>query len=130
MKKIIILIFTLVFIFTLNGCSSAPKTFEIVGATKLIIISGDTGDSISITNSDEIKYITDNITSLKYSKCNKVNSDGWSYSLQWFDKNDQNIETLTLLGDGYTIIYDGFYYKGMSIDYEIDLTFLNSKFSK
>ena len=114
----------------LFGCSSNQKTFEITGAEKLTVMSGATGESIDITNTDDIKYITDNINALKYSKGEKVNSDGWCYALQWFDQNGEIIEKLTLLGDGYTIIYDGHYYKGMSVDYEIDLSFLDNQFAE
>ncbi len=130
MKKLIAIILSLTFVLALVGCSSKPKTFDITGAEKLTIRSGATGESIDITNTEDIKYITDNINALKYSKGEKVNSDGWSYNLQWFDENGEIIENLTLLGGGYTIIYDGYYYKGMEADYEIDLAFLDSQFAK
>ena len=128
MKKLIALVLALVYVLGLVGCSSEPKIFEITGAEKLTVMSGSTGESVDITNADDIKYITDNINALKYSKGEKVNSDGWSYALQWFDQNGEIIENLTLWGDGYTIIYDGHYYKGMSVDYDIDLSFLDSWF--
>ena len=128
MKKFISLVLALVCVLGLVGCSSEPKTFEITGAEKLTVMSGSTGESIDITNADDIKYITDNINALKYSKGEKVNSDGWNYDLQWFDQTGEIIEKLVVWGDGYTIIYDGYYYKGMSVDYEIDLSFLDSQF--
>ena len=37
---------------------------------------------------------------------------------------------MTLFGDGYTIAYDGRYYKGMSVDHEIDLPFIESLFAE
>ena len=129
MRKIIAVVLALICVLGLVGCSSEPKTFEIEGAEKLIVMSGATGESIDITNADDIKYITDNINALNFSKGEKVNSDGWSYSLQWYDKNGDSIENLALLGDGYTVIYDGYYYKGMTVDYEIDLTFLDGLFA-
>ena len=130
MKKILVAVLALICVSGLVGCYSEPKIFEIEGAEKLTVMSGATGTSIDITNADDIKYITDNINALKYSKGEKVNSDGWIYSLQWYDKNGNSIENLALLGDGYTIVYDGYYYKGMTVDYEIDLTFLENQFSK
>ena len=129
MKQLMTLVLALVYMLGLVSCSSKPKTFEIVGAERLTVRSGTTGESIDITNVDDIKYITDNINSLKYSKGKKVNGSGWSYSLQWFDQNGAIIEKLILFGDGYTINYDGYYYKGMSADYEIDLSFLDSQFA-
>ena len=130
MKKLIALVLVIVCVLGLVGCSSEPKTFEITGAEKLTIMSGSTGKSVDIVNADDIKYITDNINALEYSKGEKVNSDGWNYSLQWFAPNGEIIESLIILGDGYTIIYDGHYYKGMSVDYEIDVSFLGSLFAE
>ena len=129
MKKIIVITTILVCALSLVSCSSKSKTFEIAGAEKLTVRSGSTGESIDIINADDIKYITDNINALTYSKGKKVNSSGWSYALQWFDESGEIIENLTLLGDGYTIIYDGHYYKGISVDHEIDLSFLDSQFT-
>lgn len=117
-----------VLVLSFSGCGKNDiKKFEITGAEKLTVVSGTTGTCVEIINTDDIKYITDNIMALDYSKGEKVNSDGWSYSLQWFDKKGKEIEKLTLLGDGYTVIYDGYYYKGMVVDYEIDLAFLNKQ---
>lgn len=128
MKKLIALLLILVCASGLVGCSSESKIFEIAGAEKLTVMSGSMGESIDIISADDIQYITDNINALKYFKGEKVNSDGWSYALQWLDQNGEIIENLTLLSDGYTIIYDGYYYKGMEADYEIDLSFLDSLF--
>ena len=44
------------------------------------------------------------------------------------NENGEVIEKITLLGDGYTIIYNGYYYRGMSIDYMIDLGFVEKLF--
>lgn len=128
MKRFIALILTLVCMLGLVSCSAKTKTFEITGAEKLTVMSGATGESVDITNADDIKYITDNINALQYSKGEKIDSSGWRYALQWIDKNGEIIEKLTLMGDSYTIIYDGYYYKGMEADYEIDLSVLDSLF--
>ena len=127
MKKTLAIVICLVFILSLIGCGK--KSFEIVGADKLTVLSGTTGESIEITNTDDIKFITDNINAQNYSKGGKVHSSGWSYALQWFDRDGKMIDSLTLL-DGYTVIYDGYYYEGMTIDYEIDFAFLDSQFAK
>ena len=123
MKKTFAIVICLVFILSLIGCGK--KSFEIVGADKLTVFSGTTGESIEITNTDDIKFITDNINAQNYSKGGKVHSSGFSYALQWFDKDGKMIDSLTLL-DGYTVVYDGYYYKGMSIDF----AFLDSQFAK
>lgn len=128
MKKIITFALILSFVFLLVGCSSNTKTFNISNSNKLTIVSGSTGESITITNEDVIKHITENINALNFSKGSKVDSDGWSYALNWMNENGEVIEKITLLGDGYTIIYNGYYYRGMSIDYMIDLGFVEKLF--
>ena len=129
MKKYLSLVLILLFVCSLVSCSSNYKTFEIEEAETLTVFSGSTGESIDITDSDDIKYITDNITALNYSKGGKLNADGFSYSLQWYDQNGKLIESIALFGDGCTIAYDGRYYKGISVDYEIDLPFIESLFA-
>mgnify|MGYP003420376921 FL=1 len=93
------------------------------------MISGNTGQSIEITDADSIQYITDNIYGLTYTRGEKVNSDGWSYGLTWSDENGNEVEKVTVLNE-YTIVYDGRYYKGMEADYEIDLAFLKDLFEE
>lgn len=128
MRRIVTLLLVSIYILTLVACSSSSKTFEIEGAQKLTVQSGTTGKRVDITDADDIKYITDNINSIDFSKGKKVKSDGWSYMLQWYDENGETIEKMILYGDGYTINYDGYYYEGMSVDYEIDLEFIDSQF--
>ncbi|MBQ3078280.1 MAG: hypothetical protein IJC43_10520 [Clostridia bacterium] len=115
---------------TLFSCSADPKTFVIEGAQRLSVMSGTTGERIELTSAEDIAYLTDNIGALSFSKGDKVNGDGWSYSLCWYDESGKELETVTLLGDGVTIVFDGRYYQSMSIDEEIDLAFLEGKFAE
>ena len=64
-----------------------------------------------------------------FSKGEKVNSDGWSYALIWYDKDGNEQKKLTVLNEN-TVIFDGRYYKGMEADYEIDLAFLEKLFEE
>ena len=126
MKKIMIVVYVCIL------CSMValrPHTFEIPDAAQITVISGNTGKSVGITDADSIQYITDNINGLTYSKGEKVNSDGWSYGLTWFDGGGNEVEKVTVL-DEYTIIYKGRSYKGMDADYEIDLVFLKDLFEE
>ena len=71
MKKLIAMALCLVLTLSLVGCvKNDTKTFEIAGAEKLTVMSGETGESIEITNANDIKYITDNIDGgLVYYRC-------------------------------------------------------------
>jgi len=128
MKKIMMVVYAFI-LFSMIACSSRPHTFEIPNAKKITVISGNTGQSIEITDADSIQYITDNIYGLTYTRGEKVNSDGWSYGLTWSDENGNEVEKVTVLNE-YTIIYEGRYYKGMEADYEIDLALLNDLFEE
>ena len=122
-------------VLSLEGCSPKTKptettTFEIADAASLTVRSGITGESIDMTDAEDISYITDNISALTFSKGDKVDSDGWSYFLCWKDENGNEIEEMALTGDGCTVIYDGHYYKSMTVDGEIDLLFLERQFAE
>ena len=128
MKKIALVVCTFIVI-CMVACSSRTHKFEIGYAAKIIVSSGTTGTQVEITDTQNIQYITDNINGLTYSKGEKVNSDGWSYALIWYDKDGNEQKKLTVLNEN-TVIFDGRYYKGMEADYEIDLAFLEKLFEE
>lgn len=128
MKKMMLVVCAFILL-SMVGCSSRPHTFEIPDAAKITVISGNTGQSVRITDAGSIQYITDNINGLTYSRGEQVNSDGWRYGLTWSDGDGNEVEKVTVL-DEYTIIYEGRYYKGMDADYEIDLAFLKDLFEE
>lgn len=128
MKKAMYVICIFIILCTV-ACSSRTHKFEIGDAAKLTVTSGNTGEKVEITDTESIRYITDNINGLTYSKGDKVSSDGWSYALTWYDKDGNEQKKLTVLNE-YTIIYDGRYYKGMEADYEINLSFLEKLFEE
>ena len=128
MKRIVMVVCAFI-ILCMIGCSPRTHKFEIGDATKITVTSGNTGEQVYITDAESIRYITDNIIGLTYSKGDKVNSDGWSYAFIWYDMDGNEAEKLTVLNED-TIIYDGRYYKGMEVDYEIDLAFVEKLFEE
>ena len=126
MKKIALVVCAFIVI-CMVACSSRTHKFEIGDAAKIIVSSGTTGTQVEITDTESIRYITDNINGLTYSKGEKVNSDGWNYALIWYDKDGNEQKKLTVLNE-HTVIFDGRYYEGMEADYEIDLTYLAKLF--
>ena len=123
MKKLVVVVCAFI-VLSIVACSSSTHKFEIGDAAKIIVSSGTTGTQVEITDTENIQYITDNINGLTYSKGEKVNSDGWSYALLWYDKDGNELKKLTVLNE-YTVIY-----KGMEADYEIDLAFLEKLFEE
>ena len=128
MKKLVVVVCAFI-VLSIVACSSSTHKFEIGDAAKITVTSGTTGTQVEITDTENIQYITDNINGLTYSKGEKVNSDGWSYALLWYDKDGNEQKKLTVLNEN-TVIFDGRYYKGMEADYEIDLAFLEKLFEE
>lgn len=104
------------------------RNVNIDDVEKVTIKSGGTGESVDITEPEDIEYITNSINSLEYSKGEKVNGDGWSYMLRWYNSDGEIAEEITLLGTD-TIIFDGHYYRNIS-DKEIDISFLVEQFTE
>lgn len=127
MKKLTALILAFICVLSLNGCSSKTKNFKVTDAASITVMSGSTGERIVITDAKDISYITENINAITFSRGEKVNSDGWDCFLSWRDESGNEIERLTVL-DGYTVIYDGYFYRGMDADQEIDTAFFDKLF--
>ncbi len=129
MKKWIPIVLMLMTALAVFVYRTIDKPFFITDAESLVITSGSSGESIVVTDAGDIGHITNIICDMSYSKGGKDDSDGWSYSLKWLDKDGNTIEALALSGDGSTVIRDGYYYKVKGTGYAvIDLEFIASMF--
>ena len=98
MKKIaLILCLVLVASFVLSGCNNSDSiiTLEDREVGKIEIQSGNTGETVEVTEEEVISQIAD-ILSLEFEKGEKSNdSTGWSYSVRWYDTEGKQIDTVT-----------------------------------
>lgn len=125
MRKLIALILILACIANLVGCSS-KMSLDIAGANKIELCSGNDGIIVVVADEESIRYITDNINALQFSKGkSSKDSTGWSYWLKWYDSEDNLIEELVVMSE-YQIDYKGSFYSGMDADAEIDITFFDT----
>ena len=89
MKKIaLILCLVLVASFVLSGCNNSDSiiTLEDREVGKIEIQSGNTGETVEVTEEEVISQIAD-ILSLEFEKGEKSNdSTGWSYSVRWYGR--------------------------------------------
>lgn len=133
MKKWIALVLVLIFVLLLAGCKQETH-LEIGQATSISVHSGLRGDSVLVTDAEEIAYITDNINAITFERGRRQNEgeNGFAYSLKWYDE-DRLIARLYVM-DEYTVVYDDYYYNGMTADYEIDTarlrTLLEAQYSE
>ena len=97
MKKIaLILCLVLVASFVLSGCNNSDSiiTLEDREVGKIEIQSGNTGETVEVTEEEVISQIAD-ILSLEFEKGEKSNdSTGWSYSVRWYDTEGKQIDTV------------------------------------
>ena len=111
MKKIaLILCLVLVASFVLSGCNNSDSiiTLEDREVGKIEIQSGNTGETVEVTEEEVISQIAD-ILSLEFEKGEKSNdSTGWSYSVRWYDTEGKQIDTVVIMNDG-TIEKDGYF---------------------
>ena len=96
MRKHIVFLMLLACVLGLSACGQQQTNKEenvllqnvnIDDVEKVTIKSGGTGESVDITEPEDIEYITNSINSLEYSKGEKVNGDGWSYILRWYNSD-------------------------------------------
>lgn len=126
MKRLIALVLALVCVLSLVGCSETNMTFDIGEASKIELRSGNDGTMVEITDVEDIQYITDNINSLTFSKGESSKDySGWSYSLKWYDSENNMMEEMVVMSE-YQIDYKDYFYKGMEADHKIDISFLDT----
>ena len=86
-----------------------PRTFDLSQAHTLVIQSGTTGEKAEITNPQKIARIADQFVSLRFYRKTKAHSDGWSYSLSWYDAQGNEQGSLTILSPGEALWKDHYY---------------------
>ena len=125
MKKISAGILSFALITAFAGCSSDAgsdnfKSFEFENVSKMMVISVD-GKRFEVTDTDMVQKITENIESVRFEKgrSNK-NLNGFGPFVQWYDTNDELIESISVMGDQ-TIIYDGFLWTAENGNIDVEL---------
>ncbi|WFA08772.1 immunoglobulin-like domain-containing protein [Tissierella sp. Yu-01] len=83
--------------------------------------SGNTGNTVEITDTNNIQQITNNINSLEYEEGDPSNnSSGWLYSIKWYNTDGKLIEQIVIL-DNKTIDYEDKFYKVSDGNIDIEL---------
>ena len=125
MKKFVASFLVLVLALSMVGCSEKSMKFEIGEASRIELRSGTDGTVAEITNTEDIKYITDNINALTFSKGrSSKDHTGWSYSLKWYGPENDLMEEIVVMGER-QIDHKGYFYSSMEADHEIDLAYFD-----
>ncbi len=130
MKRFLALVLVFATVLTMVGCAKKTVTFDIDGASKILLMSGSSGETVEITDEETIKYITDNINSMTFNRHESSRQhNGWSYSLRWYDSDDNLIEYIVVM-NATRIDYDNYFYNEMDADVEIDIAYLEELLSE
>ncbi len=126
MKRLLALVLVFAIALTMVGCAKKTVTFDIDGVSKILLMSGSSGEMVEITDSETIKFITDNINSMEFHRDTSSRyHNGWSYSLRWYDSEDNLIEYIVVMS-ATRIDYDNYFYNEMDADVEIDIEYLKA----
>lgn len=126
MKKIIAIVFAILCVMSIEGCSNKNMTFDIGEAAKINVKSGLTGEEVNIADNEFIKDITENINSLRFEKTSSTDGKvGYAYMLTWYDADGAEIADITITDEnGYQISHDRYYYK-VGADLNIDISLID-----
>ena len=126
MKKIIAIVFAILCVMSIVGCSNKNMTFDIGEAAKINIKSGLSGEEVNIADNEFIKDITENINSLRFEKTSSTDGKvSYAYMLTWYNADDTEIAAVTITDEnGYQISHDGYYYK-VGADLNIDIALID-----
>ena len=132
MRRWLVWIMVLVLVLGAAGCFAKTESTE-QAVTKengleraMAVRSGTTGETIKVTNPEDIEHITENLEAMTFQDQGEAPVTGWSYVLTWLDGDGNALQKITLMEDGRTITHDGHFYEGT--DGEIDLEFLEELF--
>lgn len=93
---------------------------HIENAAKIELRSGMTGNTVVITDVEDIERITENVNAMKFVRNGStIGTGGWSYWLIWYDTEGNEIESIILNGED-CIRGDFFFYKSTNGKFETD----------
>ena len=98
-------------VLSLAGCgsqSASSSGLSIADAKKVVLMDGNTGDVVEITDTETIQNITDNFNSLKLQQQGKVDSSGWTYGIRWYDESEKEIANISCGAEPTSITKDGY----------------------
>ncbi len=117
----------LAFMLLFGGCAKRELQFDIPDAASMTVFSGSTGKHVEITDAETVKYITDNINSLCFSRDkSSKNYEGFNYEITWYDANGARLESIIVMREN-RISYDDYFYDNTA-DVGIDMDYIENLF--
>ncbi len=125
MRKSVRIVLIFLLAFSLYGCSNdglkeKRLQFSFDKAEYLIVDNGKPDFAVRIVDKDTLEELANEFNAHKYVNTSAASDDDYIYKLEWYDNNDQIVETLFIIQEnGYKIRYNGNDYK-VGADQNID----------
>ena len=108
-----------------GGAPLAPTDtdLDIETVSHIEVMSGLTGQKITVKDTDSVQNVMDDIESLKYEKKNAVEEVGYAYRIRFYNENYDELGRIFITEkNGHQISYDGYYYlveadQNINVDY-------------
>ncbi|MEN2766294.1 hypothetical protein [Ornithinibacillus xuwenensis] len=131
-KKILIICFTLVFIFAgLYATTYIPKniiTIKSSEVTKIEIFDGNRGESVTITDDTQKQHIISNLNEIKFQKGKpSIGYLGYRFRLEIYNENSEVYKEI-IINSKNKIRYKGFFYTDEF--QRIDIDYLDNLFER
>lgn len=108
-----------------TGAPLAPEEtdMDLESVSHIEIMSGLTGQKITIKDAEFVQNVMDDIKSLKYEKNGAVEDAGYAYRIRFYNENYDELGRIFITEEnGHQISYDGYYYlveadQNINVDY-------------
>ena len=108
-----------------DGAPLAPTetNMDLDSVSHIELMSGLTGQKITVKDADYVQNVMDDIESLKYEKKNAVEEVGYAYRIRFYNENYDELGRIFITEEnGHQISYDGYYYlveadQNINVDY-------------
>ena len=111
---------------TSDGAPLAPDVSDkdLESISHIEVMSGLTGQKITVKDADSVQKVMSDIESLSYEKKGEVESAGYAYRIRFYNENYDELGMLFITEEnGHQISYDGYYYL-VEADQNIDVDYL------
>lgn len=109
-----------------EGAPLAPVETDkdLESVSHIEVMSGFTGQKISVKDADSVQRVMDDIESLTYRKMDAAEEIEFAYRIRFYNENDDELGRIFITEEnGHQICYDGYYYL-VEADLNINVDYL------
>ncbi len=128
MKKLIFVSAFCTLLLILCSCALFPLEFELEDASRVTVISGDSGKSIEVSDENQINTVKEIMSKHTYYFDGSARTNGNLYTIKFYGSEGKIIENISIIDESH-IYYNGFVYRKERCKCVIDLRALESLFN-